>query len=190
MFSSPAVYVLEPLQLVVFGGLPGTGKTTLSKALAQKLDAVYLRIDTIEQALRSCEVLKTDVGPAGYVVAYRLAEDNLRIGRVVVADSVNSLQVTRDAWLSVAEHASTNLAEVEVVCSDAAEHRRRIETRRSEIEKLKLPTWQDVIDREYEKWERPHIVIDTASNTVKETVAELLTRLSLEPGSTVGGSQI
>jgi predicted kinase len=163
--------------LIVLGGLPGTGKTTVAKALAQKLDAVHLRVDTIEQALRSSAVLKTDVGPAGYVVAYRLAEDNLRIGRVVVADSVNSLQATRDAWLSVAEQASTKVAEVEFICSDAVEHRRRVETRRSDIEELKLPAWQDVIDREYENWDRPHIVIDTASKTVKEKVAELLARL-------------
>jgi predicted kinase len=163
--------------LIVFGGLPGTGKTTVAKALAQTLDAVYLRIDTIEQALRSHEVLRTDVGPLGYVVGYRLAEDNLRIGRIVVTDSVNPLQITRDAWLSVAERASTKAAEVEVVCSDTAEHRRRIETRRSDIGTLKLPTWQDVIDREYENWDRPHIVIDTASRTVSETVVELLTQL-------------
>ena len=58
--------------LIVFGGLPGTGKTRVAKALAQELNAVHLRVDTIEQALR---VLKTDVGPAGYVVDYRLAED-------------------------------------------------------------------------------------------------------------------
>src|SRR5260370_2184884 len=144
---------LESHMLIVFGGLPGTGKTTVAKGLAQELDAVYLRVDTIEQALRSSAVLKTDVGPAGYVVAYRLAEDNLRIGRVVVADSVNSLQVTRDAWLSVAAHASTKVAEVEVICSDAVEHRRRVETRWSDIEELKLPAWQDVVDREYENWD-------------------------------------
>jgi predicted kinase len=163
--------------LIVFGGLPGTGKTTVAKALAQTLDAAYLRIDTIEQALRSHEALRTEIGSLGYVVGYRLAEDNLRIGRIVVTDSVNPLQITRDAWLSVAARASTKVAEVEVVCSDTTEHRRRIETRRSDIETLRLPTWQDVIGREYENWDRPHIVIDTASRTVSETVAELLTHL-------------
>ena len=39
--------------LVVFSGLPGTGKTTVAKALAATLGAVYLRIDTIEQAMKS-----------------------------------------------------------------------------------------------------------------------------------------
>jgi len=74
--------------LIVLGGLPGTGKTAIARSLARRLNAVHLRIDTIEQALRSCDVLKADVGPAGYVIAYGLAEDNLRIGEIVVADSV------------------------------------------------------------------------------------------------------
>jgi adenylate kinase family enzyme len=37
--------------LVVFGGLPGTGKTTLSRAVAEALGAVWLRIDAIEAAI-------------------------------------------------------------------------------------------------------------------------------------------
>ncbi|MGI8533050.1 MAG: AAA family ATPase [Geodermatophilaceae bacterium] len=36
--------------LIVFGGLPGTGKTTLSAALARRLRASYLRVDAIEAA--------------------------------------------------------------------------------------------------------------------------------------------
>jgi predicted kinase len=34
--------------LIIFGGLPGTGKTTISKEVAKRLKAVYLRVDTIE----------------------------------------------------------------------------------------------------------------------------------------------
>jgi len=159
--------------LLVFAGLPGAGKTTIARTLAQRLGAVYLRVDTIEQSLRSSRVLKKDVGPAGYVVAQRVAEENLRI----VADSVNPLQVTRDAWGAVAERASTDVIEIEVICSDVAEHRRRVETRQSDIEGLELPKWQAVISREYETWDRPHIVIDTASREPQENVAELLARL-------------
>jgi hypothetical protein len=37
--------------LVVVGGLPATGKTTVSRAAAGRTGAACLRIDTIEQAL-------------------------------------------------------------------------------------------------------------------------------------------
>jgi predicted kinase len=157
--------------LIVFGGLPGVGKTTLAKAVARELDAVYLRVDTIEQALRFSETLHGEVGPAGYLVAYRLAEENLRIGRTVVADSVNPLNMTRDAWLSVAANASKNAIEIEVICSDPYEHRRRVETRKDDIVGLSYPTWQAVLARTYEDWTRPHLVLDTAKKSIGPGVA-------------------
>jgi predicted kinase len=164
--------------LIVFAGLSGAGKTTIARILAQRLGAVYLRIDTIEQSLRLSRVLKKDVGPSGYIVAQHVAEENLRIGRIVVADSVNPLRVTRNAWRVVAERASTEVIEIEVICSDVAEHRRRVEARQLDIEGLASPEWQAVIRREYENWDRPHIVVDTAARQPEDIVAELLARLS------------
>lgn len=163
--------------LIVFAGLPGTGKTTLARAVAQRLSALYLRIDTIEQAIRS-QAPGSEVGATGYVVAYRIAADNLKIRRHVVVDSVNPLRITRDAWLSVAEQASVELVEVEVICSNIAEHRERVEGRSSDIDGLQLPSWQDVLNREYEAWHRPHIVIDTACRTLDDAVAELNAQLN------------
>jgi predicted kinase len=163
--------------LIAIGGLPGTGKTTVARALARRLGAVHVRLDTIEQAMRSCDVLKADVGPAGYVVAYGVAEDNLRIGRIVVADAVNPVQATRDAWLDVAQRCGVRAIEVEGICSDAVEHRRRVETRTADIEGLRQPTWQAVVDRHYESWDREHIVVDTALLDVDEQVSALIGRL-------------
>jgi predicted kinase len=36
--------------LIAFCGLPGAGKTTLARRLAQQRQATYLRIDAIEEA--------------------------------------------------------------------------------------------------------------------------------------------
>ncbi|MGP1387028.1 MAG: AAA family ATPase [Thainema sp.] len=47
--------------LYIFGGLPGTGKSSLAAALAHQRQAVYVRIDTIEQAIRNSGVAK--MGP-------------------------------------------------------------------------------------------------------------------------------
>jgi predicted kinase len=148
--------------LIVFGGLPGTGKSTVARLLAERLKAVYLRIDTIEQALRACGTLPVGVLTEGYAIAYRVAEDNLRAGGTVIADSVNPLAVTRDTWVAVAERVAVPVMEIEVVCSDTAEHRRRVESRTSDVPGLALPTWDGVQRRDYEAWTRPRIVLDTA----------------------------
>lgn len=167
--------------LIVLGGLPGTGKTTLARCLARRLGAVHLRIDTIEQSLRSCDVLRGEVGPAGYVIATALAEDNLRLGTPVVADCVNPLDVTRAAWRAAATRAGRPIAEVEVVCSDAAEHRRRVETRASDIAGLALPTWDAVMEREYAPWDRPPIVLDSAAADPEALAGALLAQIASAP---------
>jgi predicted kinase len=165
-------YIFEGASMLyIFSGLPGTGKSTLARQLAEERQAVYLRIDTIEQALRDVDVW--DNGPAGYVAAYGLAADNLRLGLAVVADSVNPLAVTRRAWRQVAEQAGVPFVEIEVVCSDEGEHRRRVESRRSDIVGHILPNWAQVRGHDYQPWEEEHIVIDTADQTPAESVEQL-----------------
>ena len=160
--------------LYIFGGLPGVGKTTIAGGLARAIGAVHLRIDSIEQALRNSSV--TISGSEGYVVAYAVAEDNLRLGHSVIADSVNPIELTRAAWRNVAVRAGTPYIEVEIVCTDQAEHRRRVETRIADIAGHRLPTWQQVCDRDYEPWQAG-IVINTAGRQTKASVANLRERL-------------
>jgi len=160
---------MHPL-LIIFSGLPGTGKSAIASELARRLDAVYLRIDSIEQAIRDSGVAAEPLNDAGYRVAYIVAENNLRLGRTVIADSVNPLAITRDAWLAVAGRASARAVEIEVKCSDPVEHRRRVETRTTDIPGLQVPAWHDVLAREYQPWDRDHLVLDTAVNSVGQCV--------------------
>jgi predicted kinase len=169
--------------LYIFAGLPGSGKSTLSQQIARRVNAVYLRIDTIEQALR--DLCAFDVQGEGYRLAYRIAEDNLRLGIDVVADSCNPIELTRREWEQVAMAARARYVNVEVVCSDPDEHRRRVETRASAVPGLQQPTWQDVEGREYHAWSVERIVVDTASKSEHASVAELLQQLArVEAGPT------
>jgi len=160
--------------LIVFGGLPASGKSTLSRALAERLAAVHVRVDTIEHALKSGQPAHEDIGPAGYLIAYAVAGDNLRLGHIVVADSVNPLPETRQAWRDVAVHNGAEAIAVEVVCSDVDEHRRRVETRTIDIEGFVAPTWTEVEARDYQPWPEADLVVDTAGRSVDVCLAELL----------------
>lgn len=162
--------------LYILSGLPGSGKTTLSRLLAQRIGAAYLRIDTIEQALRDlCAVY---VQGEGYRLAYRVAADILRTGVSVVADSCNPIELTRREWEQVALDATAHYVNIEVACSDAQEHRKRVETRRPTIPGLNQPTWQDVQNREYHAWTVERIIIDTAGRAESDCMDELITKLS------------
>ena len=66
---------------------------------------------------------------------------------------------------------AVELLEIEVVCSDEAQHRRRVESRVTDIPGLVLPTWQQILDRRYEPWKTAH-VIDTAGRTVEESASQ------------------
>ena len=156
--------------LITLGGLPAVGKSTLARSLARRIGAVHLRIDTIEQAMRNAGF--TVSGPEGYLAARDLAEDELRIGHTVIVDSVNPVAITREYWRETAARLTVKLVEIEVVCSDERQHRRRVESRITDIPGLVLPTWQQVLDRDYEPWTTAH-VIDTAGRTLDDTLSQV-----------------
>lgn len=160
--------------LIAFAGLPGSGKSTLARRLSELIGAVYLHVDSIEQAIKSTVGSFGDIGDAGYRVAYAVGRDNLNAGHSVVADSVNPLRLSRDAWRGIADDADVVAVEIEITCSDSAEHRRRVESRPVDIAGMRLPTWEEIVVREYEPWDRDRLVVDTAGRTIEESLQELL----------------
>jgi predicted kinase len=170
--------------LYIFSGLPASGKSTLARELARAREAVYVRIDTIEQTLKGLGTRKVET--EGYEIGYRLAEDNLRVGLSVVADSCNTIILTRKAWERVAAESGADFINIEIVCSDKAEHQRRVEERFGGAAPGTHVRWLEVEGREYHSWSQPRLVIDTAGKSARESFDDLCRELT----STISGRSL
>lgn len=162
-----------PPVLVVISGLPATGKSTIAAGLASQTRTPYLRVDRVEQAIVRWSALTHPVGAVGYAVAHQLAAEQLALGLDVIVECVNPTALTRDAWPGTAASAGAVIVEVEVSCTDQAEHRRRVETRATDVEGLVKPTWAEVVHREYEPWTRKIITIDSSTTALDAAVQRI-----------------
>jgi predicted kinase len=134
-----------------------------------------VRIDSIEQTLRNAGWTVYD---EGYRVAYLVAEDNLQLGRTVIADCVNPWPLTRQAWQDVADRAAARAVRVELVCSDVDEHKRRVESRSPDIAHHRLPTWSEVIAHDYRPWDGERLIVDTACLNLSQSVQAIVSALA------------
>lgn len=162
--------------LIVFSGLPASGKTTLASKLATYLGATYLRVDTVEASLRDGTEIP-GLGIKCYRVAQFIAGENLRLGNSVVGDSVNPVSASRDGWNDVAKSVDCKFINVEVVCSNKEEHQARLRTRTTTIAGLTEPTWKEIQEREYHPWNQDRILIETSGKDIETCFSELLSAL-------------
>ncbi len=169
---------MKKATLYIFSGLPASGKSTLAQELAKYTKATFVRIDTVEQGLRDVCKMESVEGE-GYRLSYLIAKDNLNLGNDVITDSVNPWELTRKEWNNVATSVGANYVNIEVVCSDSEEHRQRVENRNVGILNLKLPTWEDVKNRDYHEWNMPRVVIDTAGKSIESSMMELFSALKI-----------
>src|SRR5437868_2435858 len=90
-------------QLVVFAGLPGTGKSTLSAHAARMLGCPLFVKDELEATLR-----RNGIGPeqhsgwAAYELLTTLGEGQLRLGQSAILDSTATFERVRAAWREAA----------------------------------------------------------------------------------------
>ena len=110
----------------------------------------------------------------GYELAHSLADENLRMGNVVIADSVNPWELTRKAWNNVAQSVGASFINIEVVCTNKVEHKARVDGRTSTIPGQRQPTWAEVLQRDYQEWSENRYRIDTSAKSIDESFAQLL----------------
>ncbi len=153
--------------LVALAGLPGSGKSAVAEDLGRALGCAVLSVDPVEAAMWRAGVGPSEpTGLAAYVVVEALAEEQLALGHEVVVDAVNSVEPARGQWRALAERLGVRLAFIEVVCSDAHVHRRRLAGRRRDIAGFYEPGWSDVQERrkEFAEWTDARLTVDSMAD--------------------------
>jgi len=144
--------------LIAMAGLPGTGKTAIAEAIGARLLKPVVSVDPIESAiLRAGIDADQPTGLAAYLVAETLAETVMRAGHGVIIDAVNAVDPAREQWVNLAARSSQSLRFIEVICSDVAVHRSRLEARQRHLPHVTEPSWHAVEQSldEYAEWSGP-----------------------------------
>jgi predicted kinase len=172
--------------LIVVGGLPGTGKSTLADGLAARLDVPVFNKDWIEASLRRDGVTRErDSWRVAEHLLTTLAHQQLRRRQSAILDTVARPAASRAAWRSVADGAGARFRLIQCVCADVGVHRRRVLGRTRGIPDWDELTWSDVEDVRARSapWPEPHLVLDAVRPPAEnlEAALQYVCRAATEP---------
>jgi len=154
------------MKLIIFSGLPGTGKSTLAEAVGMHLSIPVFAKDWLEATLLRCELLPSNanrpLGAAGYELLTMLAERQLTLGQSVILDSVAGTQTIRDEWDRLAKRHHARLRVIECVCSDESFHSSHLARRERNIPGWHELAWSDVekVKSYFLPWSDEHLILD------------------------------
>lgn len=154
-------------KLVFFVGVAGTGKTTVARKLAKRIQAAFLDRDTVggrfvEKMLemngldvndRDSEFYKKHLRDLEYDTTKDICIENLAAGQNVFMISPFTAELKNKAWIEeVLAAAGLSKQEVDVkviavTLGDMETQRKRIEQRQTERDNWKLEHWEDFKQR-------------------------------------------
>jgi predicted kinase len=125
--------------VVQMHGVPGSGKSTVARALAPRIDAVVIDKDVIKAALLRAGISEDQAGGAAYEVYFDVAADMVRLGHSVILDNPVFWPRVEERWRQLAEAARSPLLMIECVCADERELRHRLATRHAVESQPRVP---------------------------------------------------
>jgi predicted kinase len=155
------------VKLIVFSGLPATGKSSIAEAVARELGIPMFAKDRLAATLKRLgigygESGSSMLGQAGYELLATLAQQQLRLGQSAILDSVLSWGSTRRRWRKIATDHDAEWYVIECICSDKVLHRTLLAGRRYNIPGWQELAWTEVerVNAYYKPWDEDHLVLD------------------------------
>jgi predicted kinase len=155
------------VKLIIFSGLPGTGKSALAEAVGRQLGISVFAKDWLEATLLRSKLVpaKTEkqLGSIGYELLTTLAERQLSLDQSVILDSVASTESIRNTWRDLRRKYKADWRVIECICSDVSVHRDRLEMRQRNIPGWHELKWSDVefVRSYYAPWNEERLVLDS-----------------------------
>ncbi len=156
------------MKLIVFSGLPGTGKSTLAETIGKDLGIPVFAKDWLEATLLRSGLKPTaedkSLGYAGYELLTILAERQLMLEQSVILDSVAGSQTIRSTWQRLSTQYGADWYAIECICSDETLQRARLKDRERNIPGWHELEWSEVerVKQYYLPWEGERLVLDMA----------------------------
>jgi len=154
------------MKMIIFSGLPGTGKSTLAEAIGKALGIPVFAKDWLEGTfLRSGlkpTIEEKPLGFAAYELLTVLAERQLVLGQSVILDSVAGTETIRSTWRQLSRQYSAEWRVVECLCSDEYLHRSQLKVRERNIPGWHELEWYDVekAKQYYRPWDDECLKLD------------------------------
>lgn len=154
------------MNLIVFSGLPGTGKSALAEALGKECGIPVFAKDWLEATLLRSGLKPTTedkpLGFAGYELLTVLAERQLMLGQSVILDSVAATESIRRRWRQLAQGYEADWRVIECICSVESVHRSRLRDRKRNIPGWHELEWSEVerVKGYYLPWEDECLKLD------------------------------
>ena len=117
------------LALIQMHGEPGSGKTTIARALAPCIPAIHLDKDVVMTAIMEASIPRELAGPASYESMRAVARGILQQGQSVILDSPAFWPIIESSARGLANESGATFLMIECRCQNKHEIDRRLATR-------------------------------------------------------------
>jgi len=142
--------------------MPGSGKTTLARMVAETLHIPLLAKDRVQRVLRDRDLADPSSGD-GYYIILDFADEQISLGVSVILDATFPLDHFRSVASDIAARHDARFAAIYCHCSDEVMWRARMERRVQYIPGWKPVGWEDVerMREYYQPWGDNALTVDT-----------------------------